>query len=187
MKKIICVAVGLLLVLFAVLKINSEIITNEHLFKENKIIVANRLIEESTTEKNIEEMEYLETENCVEIQQSEMTIEEFTVTQNESSENNETLENEILYSATEFRYMGVIYWNDWKWTWYSEKILPGGGLDIPGRHADGNGYICDENNYICLASSSLNKGMIIKTPFGKYGKIYDTGCSSSVIDVYVNW
>lgn len=92
-----------------------------------------------------------------------------------------------LYSASYFMNMGVIHWNGWKWTWYSERVLPGGGLNIPGRHADSNGYICDSNDYICLSSSSLSKGTIVATPFGKSGKVYDTGCASDVIDVYVNW
>lgn len=95
--------------------------------------------------------------------------------------------SETLYSASKFMNMGVINWNGWRWTWYSERVLPGGGLNIPGRHADSNGYICDENEYICLSSSVLSKGTIIPTPFGKNGKVYDSGCASDTVDVYVNW
>ena len=95
--------------------------------------------------------------------------------------------SEALYSASKFMNMGVIYWNGWRWTWYSERVLPGNGLRIPGRHADSSGYICDENDYICLSSSSLSKGTVIATPFGKNGKVYDCGCASDTIDVYVNW
>lgn len=95
--------------------------------------------------------------------------------------------NDALYSASQFRQLGVIHWNGWKWTWYSERVLPGGGLSIPGRHNDANGYVCDENDYICLSSSSLSRGSVIDTPFGKQGKVYDTGCASNVIDVYVGW
>ena len=91
------------------------------------------------------------------------------------------------YSASYFRRMGVLRWGGWKWTWYSQRVLPGGGLRIPGRHVDSSGYVCDENDYICLASSSLSKGTVIDTPLGKKGKIYDSGCASDTIDVYVNW
>lgn len=91
------------------------------------------------------------------------------------------------YSATYFKRMGVINWNGWRWTWYSQKVLPGGGLKIPGRHVDSNGYVCDKNDYICLASSTLSKGTVVKTPFGKKGKIYDSGCARGTLDVYVNW
>lgn len=92
-----------------------------------------------------------------------------------------------LYSPSEFMVLGAIQWNGWLWTYYSERVLPGDGLDIPGRHNDDDGYICDENNYICLSSSTLSCGTILKTPFGKYGKVYDTGCASHIIDVYVSW
>ena len=93
----------------------------------------------------------------------------------------------VLYSANKFKNIGVVYWNGWKWTWYSQRVLPGGGLRIPGRHVDNNGYVCDGNNYICLASSTLPYGTVINTPFGKQGKIYDTGCATDTVDVYVDF
>ena len=93
----------------------------------------------------------------------------------------------VLYSANKFKNIGVVYWNGWKWTWYSQRVLPGGGLRIPGRHVDDNGYVCDGNNYICLASSTLPYGTVINTPFGKQGKIYDTGCAADTVDVYVDF
>ncbi len=84
---------------------------------------------------------------------------------------------------------GTIKWNGHKWTYYSEKVLPGGGLDIPGRHVDEDGFVCDVNGYICLASDLryIARGTIIDTPFGKKGKIYDTGCDYGTIDCYVSW
>ena len=92
-----------------------------------------------------------------------------------------------LYTPGQFQNLGVIYYGDYRWTWYSERVLPGGGLKIPGRHNDENGYICDEDGYICLASSILSKGTILNTPFGKQGKIYDSGCAVGTVDVYVSW
>ena len=92
-----------------------------------------------------------------------------------------------LYTPGQFQNLGVVYYGDYKWTWYSERVLPGGGLKIPGRHNDENGYICDEDGYICLASSTLKKGTIVDTPFGKQGKIYDSGCAVGTVDVYVGW
>ena len=92
-----------------------------------------------------------------------------------------------LYTPGQFQNLGVIYYGDYRWTWYSERVLPGGGLKIPGRHNDENGYICDEDGYICLASSILSKGTILNTPFGKQGKIYDSGCAIDTVDVYVSW
>ena len=98
-----------------------------------------------------------------------------------------TYKYENYYSADELRYLGVIYEGDFRWTWYSQNVLPGGGLDIPGRHVDENGYICDENNRICLASSDLEWGTIVTTPFGKEGCVYDCGCASGTLDVYVDF
>lgn len=92
-----------------------------------------------------------------------------------------------LYSAKDFKRLGVIHWGGWRWTWYSQRVLPGGGLKIPGRHVDSNGYICDKNGYICLASNSLAKGTIVDTPFGKQGKVYDCGCAADTLDVYTDF
>ena len=100
---------------------------------------------------------------------------------------NLTYQYENYYSSDELRYLGVIYEGDFRWTWYSQNVLPGGGLDIPGRHVDENGYICDENDRICLASSDLEWGTIVTTPFGKEGCIYDCGCASGTLDVYVDF
>lgn len=94
---------------------------------------------------------------------------------------------DAIYSANTFKNMGVINWDGWRWTWYSESILPGGGLDIPGRYTDSEGWVRDGNGYICLASSTLPFGTIIDTPFGSNGKIYDAGCAAGTIDVYTNW
>lgn len=91
------------------------------------------------------------------------------------------------YTPNEFYNMGIIEWGGWSWTYYSEVYMLGTTLPIPGRWTDENGYVCDENNYICLASSSLPKGTIVDTPFGKMGKVYDCGCLNYILDVYVNW
>jgi len=91
------------------------------------------------------------------------------------------------YGSSYFRKMGVINWNGWRWTWYSQRVLPGGGLNIPGRHVDDQGYVCDGSNRICLASSDLSYGTVVSTPFGKDGCVYDSGCSHGTLDVYVDW
>ncbi len=97
----------------------------------------------------------------------------------------ETTTESHSMTPSEFRRAGVIYYNGYKFTYYSEKVLPGKGLKIPGRHSDGN-FVRDENNYICVACRDLPKGTVIDTPFGE-GKVYDTGCPSGVIDIYVSW
>ena len=74
----------------------------------------------------------------------------------------------------------------YRFTYYSEKILPGRGLNIPGRHLNSEGYVCDELEYICLASIDLPKGTVVRIPFGDgMGKVYDECDVSGTLDVYV--
>lgn len=89
-------------------------------------------------------------------------------------------------AAKRLRANGVIYSNGWRYTYYSQKVLPGYGLDIPGRHVGANGLIKDGSGRVCVASSSHSKGTVLKTPFGT-AKVYDTGCPYGTIDIYVNW
>ena len=86
-------------------------------------------------------------------------------------------------------YVNPRAFNGYTWTWYTEVLLPGEGLPIPGRYTDGDGFVCDENGYIVLAAhlSQVARGTIMDTPFGRLGKVYDTGCNYNVIDVYTNW
>lgn len=121
---------------------------------------------------------------------SEVTVETETVIAETETETQPATETQsAIYSASYFKQAGVLNWGGSKWTWYSEKILPGEGLYIPGRHLDENGYVCDENGYICCAAdlSYIPRYTVIETPLGKLGKIYDTGCAYGVIDIYCNW
>lgn len=91
------------------------------------------------------------------------------------------------YAPSDLYNQGRLYWGDYQYTWYSENVLPGYGLAIEGRHTDADGFVCDGDGYICVAASSLSKGTIVDTPFGRQGKVYDSGCDWGTIDVYVNW
>lgn len=81
---------------------------------------------------------------------------------------------------------GKIIFNGHIETWYSQRVLPGGGLNIPGRHVASDGTIRDKDNYICVASDTLPKGSTILTSLGM-GKVYDTGVGHSGIDIYTDW
>ena len=80
------------------------------------------------------------------------------------------------------------FYNDHKETYYDEKVLPGPGLNIPGRHVADDGTIRDGEGYICVAANYdyMPKGSILITSLGP-AKVYDTGCSYGTIDIYVNW
>lgn len=142
-------------------------------------------IKEESTEEVI-----LETET----DSPEEEIETFLIKEDETSYVEETessteaiVENSSIYSPEDLQIMGVIDWGGWTWTYYSEKVLPGEGLYLPGRNTDENGFICDGDGYICLASTALSWGTIVDTPFEKQGKVYDSGCDSHILDVYVSW
>lgn len=85
-------------------------------------------------------------------------------------------------------YIGVVYFNGHKETYYSQKVLPGGGLKIPGRHLAEDGTVRDEEGYICVAAdwNYLPYGETVLTSLGP-ARVYDTGCDYGVIDIYVNW
>ena len=85
-------------------------------------------------------------------------------------------------------YIGVVYYNGHKETYYSQRVLPGGGLNIPGRHVAEDGTIRDENGYICVAAdpSFLPYGSIVETSLGM-GKVYDSGCAYGTVDIYTDW
>ena len=83
---------------------------------------------------------------------------------------------------------GGVYYNGHKETYYSERVLPGPGLNIPDRHVAEDGTVRDGDGSICVASdlSYLPKGSILLTSLGP-AKVYDTGCAYGTIDIYVNW
>lgn len=94
------------------------------------------------------------------------------------------------YTAKQFRRSGVIYWGGVKWTYYSQRLLPGHGLKIPGRHVDSQGFVCDKDDYIVIAvTPAMRKAKaIVPTPFGKFGKVYDCGAGGTAWrDVYANF
>ena len=83
---------------------------------------------------------------------------------------------------------GALYYNNHKETYYSQRVLPGSNLNIPGRHVADDGTIRDGEGYICVAANSsyMSKGSVVKTSLGP-AKVYDSGCASGVIDIYTNW
>lgn len=83
---------------------------------------------------------------------------------------------------------GALYFNGHKETYYSERVLPGTSLNIPGRHVAEDGTIRDGDGYICVAADGgyMPKGSILITSLGP-AKVYDSGCAYGIIDIYVNW
>lgn len=76
----------------------------------------------------------------------------------------------------------------YSFTYYSENVRPGGGLNIPGRHVNDEGYVVDGDGNICLASDNFPNGTVISIPFGNgVGVVYDHGSGCKNLDIYVSW
>ena len=90
----------------------------------------------------------------------------------------------VKISLSQFMFDGVVYSGGYKFTYYSQSVLPGGGLSIPGRHVNADGFVSDGDGYIVLAGSAP-LGTVYDTPFGYKGKIYDRGTYGNHLDVYV--
>lgn len=84
--------------------------------------------------------------------------------------------------------MGVKRFNGHKETYYSQRVLSGGGLKIPGRHIANDETIRDKDGYIVVATdySFKPKHSTFITSLGP-AKVYDTGCAYGVVDIYCNW
>lgn len=105
----------------------------------------------------------------------------------------ETYYEPVYYSyssggySNDFQSAGVVYGDDGtRYTWYSQRVLSGGGLDIPGRHVNDSGYVCDGEGNIAVASSDHAYGTKLDTPFGS-AVVYDSGCDSGTVDIYTDF
>ena len=100
------------------------------------------------------------------------------------------LQYSAKYNVTDNRLTrskGVVHYKGHKETWYSQKVLPGGGLKIPGRHVADDGTIRDKDGYICIAANYVSRGSRMMTSLGP-GKVYDCGSMTGQwIDIYTNW
>ena len=121
------------------------------------------------------------------------TYDEMTFAEVNEALNNGTLDLKYseLYTYSSSRLTknrGAIYFNGHKETYYSQRVLPGASLRIPGRHVADDGTIRDADGYICVAANTayMSKGTILITSLGP-AKVYDSGCAVGVIDIYVDW
>ncbi len=92
----------------------------------------------------------------------------------------------------------VVYENALVWGWrrethqetyYSQRVLPWGWLNIPGRHVAQDGTVRDWEGFIAVAAplNAYPKWTKIMTTLWP-GKVYDTWhMKGKSIDIYVNW
>ena len=105
--------------------------------------------------------------------------------------NGVVLQYSSVYNIANYRlnkYNGVVRFNGHRETYYSQRVLPGGGLRIPGRHVANDGTVRDKDGYIVVAANPgfYARGSKLMISLGP-AKVYDSGCSYGTIDVYTNW
>lgn len=91
------------------------------------------------------------------------------------------------YSCSRFKKLGRVRYGNYTYTWYSQRVLPGGGLNIPARHLNEHGLVVDENEYVVIASDDLPHGTVVDTPVGIQGIVYDEGSGNGNLDIYCDW
>jgi len=93
------------------------------------------------------------------------------------------------WSASNFRAEREINHNGVIYTWYSQRIKPGYGLDelnANGRSISAEGYIIDHDKFIACASMDYPIGSVVASPFGSL-KVYEEGTIPGVIEIYTDW
>ena len=152
------------------------------------------MVRENKQENNIETLDLIEEPTKLGgLTIRKKTYDEMTIAEATEALNNGTLElkyNDLYtYAPTRLsKNKGAIYFNGHKETYYSQNVLPGYSLRIPGRHVASDGTVRDADGYISVAANTsyMSKGTILITSLGP-AKVYDSGCASGVIDIYVNW
>ena len=156
----------------------------EHIVREDGLSEEDIILLEQTEPETEEQVLLVETAAYTTIEAPAPAAEE-PVAETSEAPITPVTEEEWFISPEEFRYIGTFNWNGYRWTYYSERVLPGGGLNIPGRWSD-TYFVRDGEGNICLASSDLGWGTYVPTPWGQ-GRVYDSGCASGTLDVYVTW
>lgn len=96
--------------------------------------------------------------------------------------------------GTGFAAAGIVSNGNGEFTWYSQKDMPGGGLEelnANGRHVDDRGFVVDGDGYIAVALpdqevGNYEKGDVIDTPYGP-GKVYDRNEGGTSWDIYTDY
>lgn len=104
--------------------------------------------------------------------------------ENFSETPSKALAPQSLYTLAHLKQKGVIIWNGYRFTYYSQSVLPGNKLNIPGRHVNEAGFVADGSGNIVIAYGG-RRGEVIPTPFGYWGKIYDYCETPGTYDCYV--
>lgn len=94
-------------------------------------------------------------------------------------------EPQTYSNSGDFKSDGVWQDESYRYTWYSSNALY--HYQTPEWTLGEDGIYRDSEGYVVVASSDLEQGSVVEdTPFGD-AKVYDSGCASGTLDVYVGW
>lgn len=150
---------------------------------EKHLAVFNDVIKACETERARIEAERIEAKKKAEEEAARKAEEQKKQEAAQQSQQNQSQSYDGGY--IDLRSAGVVNWGGYRFTWYSQNVLPGGGLNIPGRHVNSSGFVCDGDGYIC-AATAFGRGTTGNSPWGAW-KSYDTGVSGNTVDLYCNW
>jgi hypothetical protein len=96
-----------------------------------------------------------------------------------------TTKTAVSYSGSDFKRDGVWCDERFRYTWYSSNVK---------RHyrtdewtPDSQGIYRDSDGYAVVASNDYPQGTVIEGTLFGAAKVYDYGCDSGTLDVYVNF
>lgn len=123
---------------------------------------------------------------AAEITQSQYYIEDYDDEIYYVENKNENESNDFYYDGNpnNFKRDGVVYQDGTEYTWYSSNVLY--HQDTGQWTAGDDGFYRDSDGYLVVASDDDSYGDTVDTPWGE-GKVYDNGCGSGKIDMYVNY
>lgn len=196
-KTLINIAVVLDIITAVILGLTFSLVcvTNDVAVAVPEQIIFSNLKEETYTPPVIEEPEVVETEIIEEFVEEEIIEEpiqeevyvepEPQYEYYESVYYEEPVQSQSVSIGNDFQSDGR--WNDgqYDYTWYSSNVLY--HYRTSEWTAGEDGIYRDADGYVVVASSDLEQGSVVEdTPFGA-AKVYDSGCASGTLDVYVNW
>lgn len=152
-----------------------------YLSEENRIIIDNF---------NIENFNYIEElcatrDSFAAMKEEALAAKEKQLQEQRRKQEQDSIAAQSNSGNINLRSAGIVNWGGYRFTWYSQNVLPGGGLSIPGRHINSAGFVCDGSGYI-VAATAFGRGTTGNSPWGTW-KSYDTGVSGNTVDLYTAW
>lgn len=165
-----------------------ELVVNDVMYDDTVDVAESNdtMMEESSVDCTEVSEEVMESEDDVLEADDDINSDaESDTTEVESEVTLSSANNIYTRDASTFKSDGVWYDDNYRYTYYSSKVLHHYRTDE--WTPDEYGLYRDSEGYAVVASSDLAQGTVIyDTPFGNC-KVYDSGCASGTLDVYVNF